>query len=109
MRYVGGKPQADFQKARIDQWAHEAAEDAFIAIRPLLTAAHCSITEHVCISAPAPRIVDVARSCRADAIVMGTLGPGAFLSAILGSVATRVLASSSVPVVLMPTHDGLGT
>ncbi|CAJ95236.1 Universal stress protein, UspA family [Cupriavidus necator] len=103
---ISGRAQAYFSKPQIDQWANEAADNAFQAIRPLLKAAHCAVTEHACIGEPAPRIVDVVLACRADVIVMGTHGRGAFLSAVLGSVAARVLASSPVPVLLVPKHHG---
>ncbi|QEZ43883.1 universal stress protein [Cupriavidus oxalaticus] len=102
---ISGRPQAFFSKTQIDQWANEAAEDAFHAIRPLLKAAHCAVKEHPCIGEPAPRIVDMIRACQADVVVMGTHGRGAFLSAILGSVAARVLAASPVPVLLVTRHD----
>lgn len=103
---ISGRPQAYFSKLQIDQWAHEAAEDAFHAIRPLLEAAHCAVTEHACVGEPAAQIVDLVEACRADVIVMGTHGRGAFLAAVLGSVAARVLASSPVPVLLVPRHHG---
>ncbi|SOZ40889.1 universal stress protein [Cupriavidus neocaledonicus] len=103
---ICGRPQAYFSKIQIDQWANEAAEDAFHAIRPLLKAAHCAVTEHPCVGEPAPQIIDVVEACRADVIVMGTHGRGAFLAAVLGSVAARVLASSPVPVLLVTKHHG---
>jgi nucleotide-binding universal stress UspA family protein len=47
---------------------------------------------------PAERIARVARSKRADVIVMGTHGRTGFKRFILGSVAARVLALASCPV-----------
>ncbi|HEY2994185.1 MAG TPA: universal stress protein [Methylomirabilota bacterium] len=47
---------------------------------------------------PAERIARLARSKRADLIVMGTHGRTGFKRAVLGSVAGRVLALASCPV-----------
>ncbi|WP_455289199.1 universal stress protein [Cupriavidus necator] len=97
-----GRPQAYFSKEQIDQWADEAAEEAFVAIRPLLRSAGVVVTEHRRTGEPAEVIVEVARACGADAIVMGTHGRGAFLAAVLGSVASRVVATAPVPILLVP-------
>ncbi|WP_454753793.1 universal stress protein [Cupriavidus necator] len=101
-REVIGRPQAYFSKEQIDQWADEAAEEAFAAIRPLLRSADVVVTEHRRTGEPAEVIVEVARACGADAIVMGTHGRGAFLAAVLGSVASRVVATAPVPILLVP-------
>ncbi|WP_454754571.1 universal stress protein [Cupriavidus necator] len=84
-----GRPQAFFSRQQINEWANEAAEEAFVVIRPILQAARCAIAER-----------------GADLIVMGTHGRGAFLAAVMGSVAARVLATSPVPVLLVPPHSG---
>ncbi|HET9490280.1 MAG TPA: universal stress protein [Methylomirabilota bacterium] len=47
---------------------------------------------------PAERIVRAAKSRRADMIVMGTHGRGALAKFFLGSVAGRVVATASCPV-----------
>ncbi|WP_439682510.1 Universal stress protein [Cupriavidus oxalaticus] len=47
------------------------------------------------------RIIAYATSVKALAIVMGTHGRGAFLDAIVGSVASRVIAHASCPVMLI--------
>lgn len=51
----------------------------------------------------APKIVPQhAQDSRVDLVVLGTSGHGAFLRAVLGSVATRVLAEATCPVVVVP-------
>ena len=47
------------------------------------------------------RILDVAMHVLADVIVMGSRGHGALGSLVMGSVATKVLASCGVPVLLV--------
>lgn len=99
-----GRPQAYFSRTQMEQWANEAAEDAFSAIRPILRAAQCAVTEHCRVGEAAPQILEVVRACNADLIVMGTHGRGAFLAAIMGSVAARVLSTAPVPVLLVASH-----
>lgn len=48
---------------------------------------------------PSPHIVRAARGMRADFVVMGTHGRTGFSKFLLGSVAERVIATASCPVV----------
>jgi nucleotide-binding universal stress UspA family protein len=48
---------------------------------------------------PADRIVRIARSRRADVIVMGTHGRTGITRAVIGSVAARVIAAAPCPVI----------
>jgi nucleotide-binding universal stress UspA family protein len=45
--------------------------------------------------------VDAAQSCGADLIVMGSHGRSGLARMVLGSVATKVLALSPVPVLII--------
>ena len=49
----------------------------------------------------AEEIIDVAKSIKADIIVMGSHGHGSFGSLLLGSVAQKVLSSSHMPVLVI--------
>jgi nucleotide-binding universal stress UspA family protein len=49
----------------------------------------------------AEQIQEYVKKNKIDMIVMGSHGHGAFLSLIMGSVATKVLAMTSVPVLLV--------
>ena len=51
---------------------------------------------------PAPSIARLATTHHCEMIVMGTRGMGAVASLILGSVATKVLHLSPLPVLLVP-------
>ena len=79
-------------------------EDGLIALKParkLLDQArvpyHCSIG----VGEPAHVIVDYAKKKGCDQILMGTRGMGSLSGLVLGSVATKVIELSPVPVVLM--------
>ena len=54
------------------------------------------------IGSPAPEILRIAARKRADLIVLGTHGRGAFSRALLGSVADKVLHASPIPVLAVP-------
>jgi nucleotide-binding universal stress UspA family protein len=76
--------------------AHARAE-----IDKLLTRAKTTgvrVTRLVLEGTPADKIIRAARRRRADLIVMGTHGRGAFARVALGSVAGRVIATASCPV-----------
>ena len=51
---------------------------------------------------PAGVILDLAAKMKVDLIVMGSRGRGDFARLVLGSVSTKVLAASKVPVLLVP-------
>lgn len=51
---------------------------------------------------PAPTLAALAEEARCGLIVMGTHGHGALANAVLGSVASGVLARSQRPVLLVP-------
>ena len=57
-----------------------------------------AVTTEVVVGQPAAAIAAIAEARRADVIVMGTHGRGAFARAMLGSVAERVLRSAPCPV-----------
>jgi len=55
--------------------------------------------------APWEAIVDVAATCKADAIVVGTHGRRGISHAVLGSVAEKVVRLSKVPVITVRGED----
>lgn len=84
--------------ARMEQeWAEAAMEPA----RRLLQAAGVNHDEHLAQGEVAPTIVRLAHELNCDQIVMGTRGQSALGGLLMGSVATKVLHSSSVPVTLV--------
>jgi nucleotide-binding universal stress UspA family protein len=67
-----------------------------------LGAAGVECESHVEIGEPAPAIARLAKTHHCEMIVMGTHGMGAIASLFLGSVATKVVHLSPLPVLLVP-------
>jgi len=61
-----------------------------------------SMTVEVAVGDPAQEIVRQAFTCGADLIVMGTQGRDRAQRLFMGSTATRVLESSTIPVLVIP-------
>ena len=81
------------------QLQHGAA--ALGTAKRLLDRAGIKYHEHVFIGDPAEKIATFARRGRFDKIVMGTHGRTGMTALLMGSVATKVLHLSTVPVTLV--------
>jgi nucleotide-binding universal stress UspA family protein len=80
------------------------ADDAEQALRPVrdrLAGYRAEVDYSYAVGHPAEAIVHKAESEHFDLIVMGTHGRGALANVVLGSVATKVLATCRIPVLLM--------
>ena len=53
---------------------------------------------------PAEQILDEARSCEADLIILGSHGHGAVYRLVMGSTAEAVVRGASCPVLLVPSR-----
>ena len=71
------------------------------AAKKLLERAGVPYTAHVLIGDPAEKIATFARRGRFDKIVMGTHGRTGMAALLMGSVATKVLHLTTVPVTLV--------
>ena len=71
------------------------------AARRKLDAAGVKHQHHIGVGDPAETIVGYAREQRCDLIFMGTRGMGSVAGLVLGSVATKVIHLTSVPVLLV--------
>ncbi len=85
----------------IAQYHREEAELALTPARALLAATPCKVTERPLVGQPSEQIINTASQLGCDMIVMGTRGHGALGNFFLGSVATRVIAESAVPVLVL--------
>ena len=85
----------------VAQYYREEAEEALAPARALLAGTPCKVVERPVIGAPAKLIIEAAQELHCDIIVMGTHGRSALGNLVLGSVATRVIAESPVPVLVL--------
>ena len=84
----------------LEAYYREEGEAALTAARALLDAAQLPYVLHLHVGQPAETIVRLSRELECDLISMGSHGRGALPNAVLGSVATKVLHLSAVPVLL---------
>jgi nucleotide-binding universal stress UspA family protein len=90
-----------FSEADIRRMQQQAFEAAVGPVRRLLAKAGVAATEVNLVGNPGDELSAYARKKKLDLVVMGSHGYGAFKAALLGSVATRVMARSTVPVLLV--------
>jgi nucleotide-binding universal stress UspA family protein len=87
--------------AVVAKYYDEESEAALASARQLLETRKIAFTIAKRVGEPAPEIVAFAESGAFDLIVMGTHGHTALANLVMGSVATKVLASSKVPLLFM--------
>ena len=92
-RFVGGEVVADYLR--------ELSETELKPARKLLDAAGIGHDMVIKTGHISQEIVDFARSSKFDLIVLGSKGRSAISDILLGSVAQRVLATATCPVLLV--------
>lgn len=85
----------------LNQYYKEEGEKALDAARKRLDAAKISYTPHISVGDPAEVIAAYLKTEGCDRIVMGSRGLGAVSGLVLGSVATKVLHLTQVPITLI--------
>ncbi|KDP87461.1 universal stress protein UspA [Cupriavidus sp. SK-3] len=98
---LSGEVKSFISKKDIDAWHTEESAKVMQSVAAILRGAGVPFEEHSLVGFAPERIVDYAKSIKAEAIIMGAHGRGAFLEAIVGSVAGRVIAHAECPVVLV--------
>ena len=88
-------------KEMIEKYYEDECEAMLAPSRKLLDAAGVEYTAHRLVGQIAETIVDRAAQSGSDMIYMGTRGMSALANMALGSVTTRVLHLSHLPVVLI--------
>jgi len=88
-------------KEAVDRYYSEESDAALATAREFLTARGLAFDVVKRVGNPAEEIVAEATVGSYDMIAMGTHGHTALANLVMGSVATRVLATSTVPVLLM--------
>ena len=86
----------------VDDLLRDAAEAAVAEAGDRAEAAGVPVTRAVRVGTPHREICAYADDVEADVIVVGTHGRTGFSRTLLGSVAARVVRSSTVPVLVVP-------
>jgi nucleotide-binding universal stress UspA family protein len=85
----------------VASWQKTRGEEALGSARAILTEAGITFFDHVRIGDVAKTIAHFAKDREFDKIVMGTRGMGAIENLVMGSVSTKVIHLSDVPVTLV--------
>ncbi len=85
----------------VQQYHDDNSRVALRSARSALGRAHLAFSELRVVGDPAESIVREAKKNRCDLIVIGSHGRGALQDLLLGSVASKVIAHSGVPVTLV--------
>jgi nucleotide-binding universal stress UspA family protein len=88
-------------KRELERYYGDEGQAAMAAARRKLDAADIPYRTHILVGEIAQRIVEHAARTRCDLICMGSRGLNELGKALLGSVATKVLNLSKVPVLLV--------
>lgn len=84
----------------LDRYYREEGEAALTGARGLLEAAGLPFTLHIHVGQPAEIVVKQAETLGCDLICLGSHGHGVLQNALIGSVATKVLHLSRIPVLV---------
>lgn len=98
---VGGFSNVVLDQAMIDKYYKEEGESALAGARALLDAAGVAYTPHILVGDIAETIVRHANASHCRLLVMGTRGMTVLGNFVMGSVATRVVHLSAIPVLLV--------
>ncbi len=86
---------------QLEGFHRERGEEALAKARAILDAAKVAYVTHIGIGEPAHVIAHYANERKIDQIVMGTRGLGSVAGLVMGSVTTKVLSLTDVPVLLI--------
>lgn len=87
--------------AAVHEYHEDNAAKALQSARAKFTAAGAPVELHTAVGDPAEVVLAAVRKVGADLVVMGSHGRGGLRKLLLGSVVTKVLASSPVPVLVV--------
>jgi nucleotide-binding universal stress UspA family protein len=88
-------------KDAVRNYHEDEAQGSLSAAEKLLTKQGLAFKSQWVLGAPAAEIVRFAKKNKAHLIVMGTHGHGLLGRAVMGSVATKVVADADLPVLLV--------
>ncbi|PAS94636.1 MAG: hypothetical protein BSR46_17315 [Candidatus Dactylopiibacterium carminicum] len=85
----------------VDNYYHEEGQAVVAPVAERLREAGMEVLTHVRVGSPGETIAHAVRDLECDAVWMGTHGRGSVTQALLGSVASRVVALAHTPVTLV--------
>ncbi len=98
---TSGSVRRFIDSSTIQNYHQEEGETALAAAKALLDGNHIPYTAHIRAGGSAETIVATAEENKCDQIVMGTRGLGAAVGMWLGSVTTKTLQLSKIPVTVV--------
>ncbi len=98
---VPTRAAAAMTKADLQAYYDETAEKVFKPIRSFLAKNKVKADFVSKVGPAAEVIVQAAKKCDHDLIILGSHGQGSFTSLVMGSVATKVLSQCTTPVLLI--------
>jgi len=98
---VGVNVKMFVSQESLKEYYHDEGTKALQKARHRLDQAGISYAHHIGVGDPAGVIVEYAKAKACDQILMGSRGLGAVTGLVLGSVATKVLHLTHVPVMLV--------
>jgi nucleotide-binding universal stress UspA family protein len=87
-------------KDAVEKYYRDECKAVLDGARVLLEERHVPHDTVALVGEPASTLVETARSGRFDLIAMGTHGRGNVMNVVMGSIATKVLAATALPVLL---------
>jgi len=98
---VSGGVRMFFKREDIEAYYQDSGQEALRAARERLDQAGQAYVQQVRVGSLGETIADYAKEQHCDHIVMGTRGLSAVSGMVLGSVATKVIHLTDVPVILV--------
>jgi nucleotide-binding universal stress UspA family protein len=93
--------RAQLSKATLDDYYRDVSAQALAPAEKLLRESGLAFTSRHAVGDPAEQIVAEVQRLQPDLLVMGTHGHSALKGFVMGSVASKVVAATQVPVLLV--------
>jgi nucleotide-binding universal stress UspA family protein len=93
--------RAQLSKATLDDYYRDVGAQALAPAERVLREAGLAFASQCVVGDPAEKIAEEVHRLRPDLLVMGTHGLSALKGFVMGSVASKVVASTTVPVLLV--------